>query len=1369
MAREVVVDQIVDGDVQQETYAERNADATTRAPMVHPHPPSGAGPKAQPEVPSEAQEPEAASHQVVVGDIPPEPPGFAPRIDLLAKLDRTQARVLALYPASGLLGLGTTQLAAAYARAKLAAGWRLVAWVNAAETGSLQAGLAAVAEAAGLADGGSGRDIVDPGQAVRHLLETDGDRCLLVFDDAADPEALRAFVPAAGTAQVLITSTRPPAADLATAVPVDVFSAEEALAFLTGRTGLEDEAGAAAAVAAALGHLPLALALAAPVIKGQRHGYVRYLDRLQTIPTEVFLTGDDGQPYPHGVSRAVPLSLAAIRAADKTGMCTRVVEIMAVLSAAGVRRELLHVVGRAGVLAGGGHRVEAALVDGVLDWLSDRSLLTFSLDGQTVTLHRLVAQVVRDGLVRRRRLGAVCWIAASVLEAHAIAVAGSQDRPAVMGIPQQVTALLIHTAELAGEADGELAELLLRLRFIALFHLVELGNRAPEAIAAGEALTGDLERLLGASHPDTLNSRNTLAAAYLAAGQVGDAIPLFEQTLAVLQRELDPDHPDTLTLQNNLATAYQDAGRAPEAIQLYEQNLALRDQQPGPDHPSTLTSRGNLAAAYLAADRVAAAIPLFEQTLTGRHQVLGPDHPDTQTSRKNLARAYRAAGRVADAIPLEQTAAGRPQALSPDAQASRENLVTALRDGGRVAGAAPPAEQIPAAPEDEALDEDATQILPVGFRRPPTEPAKREAPAGFRRPPADPARRLLADRAVGPPAELSAHSSASWTNDPPPADAEHDRQVVVAMWAGNPAGLAMAYDKYAAALYGYSHWMLHDSADAAESLLDTFVLAAATLKDLPDPSKLRPWLFALARNDCRHRIRPRSATRDEAAAASQRTDADQRTEPDPRPDARLKADAGPKPDATPKPDADQRPDAVVRPDDETTQFIAVGRSMDRSMDLPDDATRPFYVVSQLSDATMQFGAISDQPIEEPADATTQFVAIGGSIEVPDDETTQFVAIGAPTDLPADATRPFYMVSQLSDATTQFRVFSEPAAPATTTDSLADVSGYLGQSELRTLIRATLADLKPREREVIELSFRHDVADDDLAIVLGVSLSRAQALAARARGRLEKSFGALRTALAGRDACPVVGELLADWDGELTEQTRDLVAWHIEGCPTCSHHGRDALRPTALSGLLPLAPLPAELRERVLARCSSKDAVAVAYRRRVVRRANSTWLAVWSQAVRRLSWEGIRANPGAAIATIAVAVWVAAAVIVTLLTFAGSGAAHAQTPLLSARTSASRSPVAPASAEGRASAKATPSPVVSAPATPSPTSVQPVLSPTPSYVRPLSPVPQLSPTRSSSPKPPKSPSSSPKPSKSPSSSPAPSKSPTPTPTSPTPTP
>ena len=93
---------------------------------------------------------EPSHKQVVAGDIPREPAGFQPRAGLLAELDRCARACRSFRRRTGRRGAGKTQLAAAYARAKLAEGWRLVAWVNAADTGSLLAGLAAVADAAGL-------------------------------------------------------------------------------------------------------------------------------------------------------------------------------------------------------------------------------------------------------------------------------------------------------------------------------------------------------------------------------------------------------------------------------------------------------------------------------------------------------------------------------------------------------------------------------------------------------------------------------------------------------------------------------------------------------------------------------------------------------------------------------------------------------------------------------------------------------------------------------------------------------------------------------------------------------------------------------------------------------------------------------------------------------------------------------------------------------------------------------------------------------------------------------------------------------------------------------------------------------------------
>jgi RNA polymerase sigma factor (sigma-70 family) len=1218
--------------------------------------------------------PEATNRPVVVGDIPLEPSCFQARAGLLAELDRAGAQVSVIHAATGQHGQGATQLAAAYARAKLAADWRLVAWVNGADTGTLLAGLAAVADATGLADGDSGPGVHDAGAAVRQWLETGGDRCLLVFDDVSDPEVVRPFVPAGGTARVLITSNRQPVTNLGSAVPVDVFSADEASAFLTGRTGLDDEAGSAA-VAAALGHLPLALALAASVMAGQqRGGYRWYLDRLQAVPADVSLLGHDGQPDSLGLARAVLLSLQAVRAADRTGICTRVMEIMAGLSPAGVHRELLYSAGQAGVLASGGRLVAADLVDRVLEWLGGRSLLTFSLDGKTVVMHRLVARVIRSGLARRGRLTAAYEAAAFVLDVYSRALVGSPDRRAVRGILQQVTALLDSLAGPATEVNEELGWVLLRLRFAAFYYLLDLGDSTPHAIAVGEPLAEDLERLLGPDHPDTLNSRNSLAAAYLAAGRVAEAISLFEQILAVRQRVLGSDDSETLISQNNLASAYQDAGRTTEAIRLYELNLEMRERLLGPDDPSSLNSRGNLAAAYRDGGRVGEAIPLLERTLADRERVLGSDHPDARATRKKLAAAYQDAGRAAEAVPLlEQTSADRKRILRsdhPGTQTSRKDFVEANQAADRVGDEIPPPEQTLVARKSQPYGGTAGQMRPASFKRPPAASARRALPAGFRRPPAAPARKPLPGGVAGPPVKLTDRSSASRTPEPPREAGQHNREVVAAITAGDPAGTAKAYDKYAAALYGYSHWILHDSAAAAEALKDTFVIATATLGNLSEPSKLYPWLFAIARNECRRRVRPTSAVRPEkAGAASESADVTEEL-----------SEAG-----------DELSDATV-------QFRAVGRSAAAADDLS-DTTVQFQAVGPLSGAG-----------DELSDATVQFRAVGRPAAAADDLS--------------DTTVQFRVIGLSADPITPFRVIGQP------TYGPGHLDRDQGQAELQSLIHSILAGLKPREREVIELSLRHELGDDDLAIVLGVSQSRAHDLASRVRGRLEEALGALHIALTGREACPVLGELLADWDGQLTEETRDLVAGHIGECQTCAHHGWGAMRPSAFLRLLPLAPLPQELREQVLSLCTSTAEDAGAYRRRVVRRAERMWFARFSRVIRQASLSNIRAHPGGAIAAIAVAMWVVAAVSATILTVAGSGAADAKATQTNAATH-SRSQAA-ATAAAPTSAAVRPSPAVTQPSTNLPAPAATV----PSRVAGTSPAPSRSP--SSSPRPSKSP-------------------------------
>jgi hypothetical protein len=386
----------------------------------------------------------AADMPVIVGEIPQEPLGFRLRADLLSALDApgSRSRVSVVHAVTGMRGVGKTQLAAAYARARLSERWRLVAWINAEDTGGVLDGLAAVAAALDLRT--RGKDAEAAGRAVRHRLEIDGDRRLLVFDNVTDPQLLQPFIPVTGTARVIITSNEPSVVNLGESVPVDVFSEQEALAFLTERTGIDD-AGEARAVAEELGCLPLALAQAAAVIRGQHLDYGTYLDRLRSLPVSELLTPVEAGQYPRGVAATVRLSLDSARAGDGTGACTAVMTLLTVLSPAGVRRSLMHAAGRLGVLSGDGQSsgLAADVVDKALARLAGASLLTFSVDGASVSAHRLVTRVIREQLAAGQGLTAVCEAAARLLHAQAKALRGTwQANLADAGdLIEQITAL----------------------------------------------------------------------------------------------------------------------------------------------------------------------------------------------------------------------------------------------------------------------------------------------------------------------------------------------------------------------------------------------------------------------------------------------------------------------------------------------------------------------------------------------------------------------------------------------------------------------------------------------------------------------------------------------------------------------------------------------------------------------------------------------------------------------------------------------------------------------------------------------------------------------------------------------------------------
>ncbi|EMD25194.1 tetratricopeptide repeat protein [Amycolatopsis azurea] len=614
-------------------------------------------------------------------DLPERSPLFVGRDEDMRRLrdalTASTSRSVVVTAMHGLGGIGKSTLAAHYAE-RYRAGHSLVWWITADAPTSIDTGLARLAVALQPAVGSLPLE-QQTEHGLRWLATHDG--WLLILDDLSAPKDAAKVLDRLPAGQVLITSRRTTGWHEITTAPLalDVLKPGQARELLTRILTHHDPAADTDGVdtlCAELGHLPLAIEQAGAFMAETGTTAGKYLDLLGRYPATMYGETAEGGNTQRTMARIWRVTLD--RLAD-TPLASQVLRVLAWYAPDHIPTTLLSDLDD-----------ELAVIK-ALGRLAAYAMITRS--GEAISVHRLVQAVTRtaDPDDPHRTPAGVAHARDHATRAlsrvfRPLDPEAPRDWPGLQTLMPHAQALVSHTDP--KDDNGDIVLVLSRLGEF-------LGNQGAVTTARGyldRCLTG-CERVLGPEHPGTLTARNNLAGAYESEGNLGQAIRLYEATLADRERVLGPDDAETLVSRSNLAHAYRTAGNLRHAIPLHEATLADRERVLGPDHPDTLTSGNNLAGAYASAGDLGRAIPLYKAILAGRERVLGVDHPGTLTSRNNLAGAYRSAGDPGQAIPLyEATLADCERVLGPDhpkTLSSRNNLAGAYEMAGELGRAIP--------------------------------------------------------------------------------------------------------------------------------------------------------------------------------------------------------------------------------------------------------------------------------------------------------------------------------------------------------------------------------------------------------------------------------------------------------------------------------------------------------------------------------------------------------------------------------------------------------------------------------------------------------------------------------------------------------
>jgi tetratricopeptide (TPR) repeat protein len=590
--------------------------------------------------------------------VPPHNPNFTGREDLLKKLRDalTSGQTAALTQTQaihGMGGVGKTQLATEYAY-RHRGEYEVVWWVRAEEGATLAADYARLAGEL-LPDMKEVTDQDKLVKAVKHWLEH-GQNWLLVFDNANNHGDLAGYLPGAANGHVLITSRYSDWGDTANTIDVEVFELSEAVKFLLKRTRQHDTENAEK-LAKELGCLPLALAQAGAYIDTKGVTIAKYLDLFSSQRPKLWAKEKGPSGYEKTVSATLKLAIERVTAESPASV--DLLKLCAFLGPDDIPITLLsegheYLPERLGAIAA--DELEMIEVIGVL-----RRYSLVGVDKDNLSVHRLVQEVVRDGLGEDERK---VWAEAAVdvvnrafpFESYDVRTWGECARllPHALAATGHVEGLGI-ASERAGRLLNQVGGYLWgRAQYI-------------EAKAVLQRSLPIMSKVYGEEHSEYAAALNNLGSVLQDMGDFAGAREHFERALAIDEQVFGPDHPNVAIDANNLGSVLHNMGDLHGAKGHFERALAIGEQEFGPLHPNVAIRVNNLGSVLHDMGDLVGAKEHFERALAIDEQVFGPFHPNVARDVNNLGWVLKELGDLQGArAHLERALAITKKTFGPD-------------------------------------------------------------------------------------------------------------------------------------------------------------------------------------------------------------------------------------------------------------------------------------------------------------------------------------------------------------------------------------------------------------------------------------------------------------------------------------------------------------------------------------------------------------------------------------------------------------------------------------------------------------------------------------------------------------------------------